>query len=85
MYDRAHMDDAVSSDWPQPTSPARRTLTLAESVELRRLYDEFPVAYEAADAALAVGAQSGTTLKRFKLLDDRVNSLSARIAKIRNG
>jgi hypothetical protein len=76
------MDEAVPSYWPQPMSAARRALTLAESVELRRLYDELPVVYEAAYAA---GAQFGTRRKRFKLLDDRVNDLSERIAKILNG
>jgi hypothetical protein len=76
------MDEAVSSYLPQPMSAARRTVTLAESVELRRLYDELPLAYEAASA---VGAHSGTKLRRFKVLDDRVKYLSARIAKIRNG
>jgi hypothetical protein len=61
---------------------ARRALTLAESVELRRLYDELPSVHEAAYAA---AARSGTRLKRFKLLDDRVNYLNERIAKILNG
>jgi hypothetical protein len=79
------MVEAVRNYWPQPRAAARRALTLAESAELRRLYEELPVAYEAASAALAVGAQFGTKLKRFRMLDDRVNVVSARIAKILNG
>jgi hypothetical protein len=79
------MVEAVPSYWPEPMSAARRALTLTESVELRRLYDELPLAYDSVSAALAVGGQSGTKLKRFKALDDHVNYLSARIAKILNG
>jgi hypothetical protein len=79
------MEEAVQNYWPQPRPVARRALTLAESAELRRLYEELPLAYEAAAAALAFGVQAGTRLKRFRLLDDRVNILSERIAKILNG
>jgi hypothetical protein len=79
------MDQAVLSYRPRPRPTARRALTLAESVELRRLYEELPAACEAAEAAYAVGAFSGTKLQRFKLLDERVSYLSARIDGILNG
>jgi len=75
------MDEAVPSYRPIPRPTARRALTLAESVELRRLHEELPVACEAADAAHAISVYSGTNTRRFKLLDERVNDLSARIDK----
>ena len=69
---------------PISPHPLGRTLTPDQQQELRRLYDLLAEATAAAEDAMGEpsGLPDGLASERFKMLDDRVSEIVARINAI---